>query len=455
MNIIVAGCGKIGKTIIKSMVDEKHNVTAIDVDREIVSSVTNIYDIMGICGNCTSYETLNEAGAKNADLFIAVTNLDELNMLACYVAKKMGAKHTVCRTRDYEYNRKSFNFVKDQLSLDMTINPELLTAQHIFNLLKLPSATKVETFSRNSFEVVELVVEENSPITNASLIELRKKFPINFLICSVLRDDNVFIPNGSFVLKAGDKIGLISPITESHKLLKLMGFSKIQIKNVLIVGAGKIACYLANLLLKSKNPVKIIEKDRQKCVDVSFLLEDEATVVCGDGMSHELLSENRIADADAFISLTGQDEGNILMSFYASSQGVKKVITKVNKNELLSISKNLRVENPISTKQIAANVLVSYARALSNCIGNKVETLYSLMDGKAEAVEFSVLNDFKYANVPLKNLKFKHGVLVAGIIRDRSCIIPCGEDVLMAGDNVIIITASQSLYDLAEVVSLK
>ncbi len=455
MNIIVAGCGNIGQTIIKSMVGEKHNVTAIDVDRELISSVTNIYDIMGICGNCVSYETLDDAGTKNADLFIAVTNLDEVNMLSCYLAKKMGAKHTVCRTRDYEYNNKSFDFVKDQLSLDVTINPELLTAQYIFNLLKLPSATKVETFSRNSFEVVELVLKENSPILNLPLLELRKKIPINFLIYSILREDNVIIPNGSFTLKAGDKIGLISPITESHKLLKLMGFSNIQIKDVLIVGASKTACYLAELLIKSKNDVKIIEKDRQKCADVSFLLNDEATVVCGDGMSHELLSENRIGDTDAFVTLTGQDEENILMSFYAINKGVKRVITKINKSELLTISNKLDVENPVSAKNVVANVLVSYARALSNCIGNKIETLYSLMDGKAEAVEFSVLNDFKCVDIPLKNLKFKNNVLIAGIIRDRNCIIPCGEDVIRAGDNVIIITAGNSLYDLSDVISIK
>ncbi|MBO5851804.1 MAG: Trk system potassium transporter TrkA, partial [Clostridia bacterium] len=432
MNVIVAGSGKIGKSIVRSMLKENHNVTVIDVDRQVVSSMTDTFDVLGIVGNSTSYDVLNDAGVKSADLFIAVTSSDEVNMLSCYVAKKMGAKYTVARTRDFEYNRKSFDFVKDQLGLSMTINPELMTAQFIFNLLKLPSATNVEMFSRDSFEVLELNVNKNSPLVGVSLLELRKKILVDFIVFSVLRNGEVTVPNGSFVLNEGDKIGIISQITQSHKLLKLLGFEQKQVKDVVIIGASKIAYYLSSLLIKSKNPVKIIEKDRQKCEDISTRLQNVPAVICGDGTSHELLLENRVTDASALVALTNSDEANILMSYYANSKGVGKVVTKINNKELGSISNQLGVGSQISPKSIVANVLVRFARGLENVKGSKIETLYRLLDGKAETVEFLVLDEFKFKDIPLKNLKFKKNILIAGIIRDRSCIIPCGEDVIKA-----------------------
>ena len=455
MNVIIAGCGKIGKSIVKSMLKENHSVTVIDIDRSVVASITDTYDVLGIVGNCTSYDVLKDAGVKGADLFIAVTNLDELNMLSCYVAKKIGAKHTVARTRDFEYNRKSFDFVKDQLELSMTINPELMTAQFIFNLLKLPSATNVEMFSRNSFEVLELDVKEGSPIVNLSLIELRKKIPVAFIVFAVVRDGEIIIPNGSFTLKGGDKIGIISQITQSHKLLKLLGFEQKQITDVVLVGASKIAHYLTSLLIKSKNSVKIIEKDMKKCEDIATAFQNVPTVICGDATSHELLNENRVTDASALVALTNSDEANILMSYYAQSKGVSKVITKVNNKELSAISEKLEVGSQISPKTIVANVLVRFARGLENVKGSKIVTLYRLLGGKAETVEFSVLDDFKFANIPLKNLHFKENILIAGIIRDRSCIIPCGEDEIKVGDNVIVATAGQSLHDLTDAILIK
>lgn len=455
MDIIVAGCGKIGKSIIKNMLKENHSVTVIDIDRNVVSSMTDTLDVLGIVGTCTSYDVLKEAGAKTADLFIAVTSSDELNMLSCYVAKKMGAKHTVARTRDYEYNRKSFDFVKDQLELSMTINPELLTAQFIFNLLKIPSALSVEMFSRNSFEVLELNVNKNSPLIGISLVELRKKIPVNFIVFSVLRDGEVTVPNGSFVLNEDDKIGIVSPITQSHKLLKLLGFEQKQVKDVVIVGASKIAYYLTSLLIKSKNSVKVIEKDIKKCEDFASRLENVPTVICGDGTSHELLRENRVTDASALVALTNSDEANILMSYYANSKGVSKVVTKINNKELGSISEELGVGSQISPKSIVANVLVRFARGLEKVKGSKIENFYKLLGGKAEAVEFLVLEDFKFKDIPLKNLKFNKNTLIAGIIRDRSCIIPCGEDEIKVGDHVIVATAGQSLYDIYDVVLSK
>lgn len=452
MKVIIVGAGKIGKAIIISMLKEKHDVTVIDSNKTVIENVTDTFDVIGMCGDGASFDILKDAGAAEADLFIAVTSLDELNMLSCFIAKKMGAAHTVARTRDYEFNSKGFEYIKDQLELSLTINPELLTAQTVFNIIKLPSATKVETFSNRLFEMAELILKADSPLINVPLCELRKKYPLDFLICAVLRGEEVFIPNGSFVFREGDKIGVIASITESHKLLKMMNFLKRPIRDVIIVGGGKTAFYLSELLISSKTPVRIIEKNRQKCEEMCAILPSGATIIEGDGMSHELLTENGVLTTDAFVSLTGKDEENILMSMYAADKGVGKVLTKINRDELCDMAEKAGLETIITPKEIVADVLVRYARSLQGAKGTKIENLYSLMNGKAEAAEFGVMSDFKYIGVPLKKLQFTPATIIAGLIRDGKTIIPGGEDKIAAGDKVIVITAGQSLYDLSDVI---
>ena len=450
MNIIIVGCGKIGTTILSSLLAEGHDIVAVDSNPDVISEISNIYDSMYVCGSGTDCDTLTEAGVEHTELFVAVTGSDELNMLSCFIAKKMGAKHTIARIRNPEYNYKSLGFLRQQLDLSTSINPDLLAAEELFQVLKLPSAVKVEYFSHRNFELLELRLKENSPLCGARLSELRKKYEAKFLICVVQRGEEVYIPDGSFQLQAGDRIGLTAAPSEVQKLLKMMGILQKQARNVMILGASRMGYYLARMLLASGTNVKIIDRDHQRCQEISEKLPG-AVVICGDGAQQELLLEEGICSMDAFISLTGMDEENILISFFASSQGVPKVISKVNRHELHFIAEKLGLDTLISSRSVSSNVLSRYARALQNSLGSNVETLYKLMDGKAEALEFRVQADFPMSNVPLKDMRLRSGILIAGIIRNRKTIIPSGVDVIQSGDRVIVLSAASGMHDLSDI----
>lgn len=453
MKIIVAGCGKVGKTILASMVKENHEVVAMDINPRVVDEVSNFYDVMSLCGNATSYEDLKEAGADYADIFIAVTSSDELNMLACFAAKRMGAKYTVARIRDAEYNKKSLGFMKEQLELSLAINPEKLTAEALYNLLKLPSACKVETFADRRFEMIELIVRKKSPLDGLRLSEIRKKQSYKFLVCEVQRDGEVFIPNGNFLIHSGDKVGIICEREETHNALKTLGFLQKECKDVMILGGSKIAYYLAERLADNHSAVKVIEKDENKCVELCDKLPSGVTVVNGNGMSQDLLLEEGIDETDAFVSLTGKDEENILISFYAISHQVPKVVCKVNTEELSAIADKLGLDSIITPKKLVADVLVRYARALQNSMGSTVEKLYSIADGQAEALEFIVNDGFEYSAVPLKELKLRQNIIVAGIIRKGMSFVPGGDDYILPGDRVVVFAKGDRIGTLSEVVS--
>lgn len=450
MKIIVVGCGKIGKTIAESLANEQHDVLVIDNDPEVITEVTDTCDVMGLCGNGTSYDKLEEAGVSNAELFIAVTDSDELNMLSCFAAKKLGAKHTVARIRSSEYNTESLGFMRDALELSMVINPELLTAEALYNVLKLPFATKVESFENGAFKMVEIIVKQGSALDGISMIDLRKKVKEHFLISAVQRGNNVYIPNGSFRLHAGDKIGLTAAGDDVHSLLKALGVTHKQMRDVMLLGASRIAYYLGKKLLSERTSVKVIERDAARCAEFSDLL-DKALVINGDGMNQETLMEEGIDTTDAFVALSGNDETNILIGAYAISRGVSKVISKVNRRELETIAERLGLETLISPKYIIADTLVRYARALQNSLGSNVETLYRLLNGGAEALEFNVVEDFPALKTPLKDVKLKSGILIAGITRNKTAFIPGGEDYIDKGDKVIVIAAGQKLFDLKDV----
>ena len=451
MKVIISGCGKIGTAILKSLIKEKHDIVVIDVNPQVVSDVSNRFDVLTICGNGANTQVLEEAGARSCDLFISMTSSDEYNMLSCFVAKKLGALHTVARIRNSEYNNHGFEFMKNELGISVSVNPELLTAQNLYNILNLPSATNVETFSANEMEMIEVIVKENSKVLDTPLYELRKKIPYKFLVCLVERDGKTYIPNGSFTINAGDKIGVFASKSDAPEILKHFGFDKKRIKSIMIVGASKIAFYLSKLLLSAKNTVKIIDLNEEKCLQFSENLE-KVTMINGNGMSQELLIEEGILNTDAFIALTGKDEENVLMSIFAKNKNVPKTITKINREEILSLSEELGLDTALSPKYLVADLIVSYARALESSKNSKIETLYSLFGGTAEASEFKILHSFKHTNVPLKDLKINSQTLVAGIIRNRETIIPCGEDVFRIGDKVIIITAGQTVYDLSDVI---
>ncbi|MBO5911960.1 MAG: Trk system potassium transporter TrkA [Clostridia bacterium] len=447
MKIILVGCGNIGATIIASLVSEGHDIVAIDNDAAFLNEITNVYDVMGICGNGADSDVLDEAGACDADLFVSVTGSDELNMLACFLAGKMGAKHTIARVRNPEYNDKSLGFMKDSLMLSMSINPELLAARELYKLLKFPSAVKIENFSRGNLEMIEFRLKPDSVLDGVSLMEMRQKHKAKVLVCYVRREDEVFIPHGNFRLQNGDWVGITASPSDLQKLFKSLGAYQKQAKNVMLLGGSKTAHYLADMLLESGGSVKIIERDREICERLSETLP-KAVILNGDGAQQELLLEEGIRSLDAFVSLTNMDEANILLSIFASNQNVSKVIAKVNRDELIGMAENLGLDTVVSPKKIISNVLVSYARALENSKGSNVETLYKIADGKAEALEFNVKPDSKVIGIPLKTLAIKKGVLIAGIIRDRKTLIPMGDDMILSGDSVVIIAADQGLRDL-------
>lgn len=452
MNIIVIGCGKVGKYLVESLTSEGHNVIAVDQNPAIISDITNMYDVMCVCGSGTDSDTLSEAKVENAELVIAVTGSDEFNMLACFLAKRMGAKNTVARIRNPEYNDNSLGFLKQQLDLSVPINPEMLAARELFNILKFPGALNIETFSSRNFEMVEIKLKEDSVLDGMKLIDVRKQYPGNYLVCAVGRGGETIIPDGNFVLKSGDRIGLTAEPAEIVKFLRKLGHLKKQARNVMILGASKTSFYLAKLLISAGITVKIIELNESRCQEFSNALP-EAVVIHGDGASQELLLEEGLENTDGFVALTGMDEQNILVSIVATNHNVPKVIAKVNRVELAEMAEKLGLDSIASPKKTVSNIICRYARALENSMGSNVETLYKIMGGGAEALEFNVGHDFKAADVQLKDVSLKQGVLIAGIIRGRKTIIPSGSDVILPGDRVIIVASGKKFSDLSDIIA--
>ncbi len=452
MNIIVVGCGKIGTTIIASLVSEGHSVTVVDDDPEILSEISNVHDIMSVCGNAADYEVLQEAGVAKTELFVAVTGSDEMNMLSCFMAKRLGAQHTIARIRNPGYNATGLSFIRQELGLSLSINPERLAARELYNILKLPSATKVERFSGRNFEIIEIKLRDSSRFDGLTMREMREKFKTRVLVCTVQRGDEVYVPDGSFALKSGDRIAITATSDEIQKFLKDAGLLQKQARNVMILGGSRTAYYLAKMLLDTGNSVKILEQDEKSCQMLCDALP-RAVVIHGDGAQQEVLMEEGLLSTDAFVALTGIDEENILLSIFAASKNVPKVISKVNRAELASMAEKLGLESVISPRAIVSDILVQYARALENSLGSNVETLYKLMDGKAEALEFNVKPNARLIGIPLKDLSTKPNILIAGIFRDRQTIIPAGDDMILAGDRVIVISAHRKLQDLSDILS--
>ena len=452
MNITVVGCGKIGSIIIESLVAEGHDVTAVDNDPVLLDAVTNIHDVIGVCGNGVDCETLAEANIANADLFVAVTGSDEQNMLACFMASRMGATKTIARIRKPEYNDNSLKFMRDQLGIAMTINPERLAADEMYHLLRLPSAAKVETFSRRHFEIVELRLREQSPLVGVPLHELRTRIKAKFLICLVQREDNVYIPDGNFVLETGDRVGITAAPAEFHKLVRAIGQQQKQVRDVMILGGSRTAYYLAKRLIAAGVDVHIIESDRALCEELCDALP-QAVIINEDGAQQEVLMQEGLQNMDAFVTLTGMDEENILLSIFAASQNVSRVVSKVNRDELGHLAERLGLDCVVSPRKLIADVLVQYARALENSRDSSIETLYKLMDDQAEAAEFLVGEDSRVVNCPLKDLTLKPNILIAGMIRNRTPIIPSGDDMILPGDHVVVMATGRRLQELSDILA--
>lgn len=452
MNIIIAGCGKVGTTLGEQLVGEHHEVTFIDTSADILKKIIGSMDVQVLEGNCTVYSTLKEAGIEHADLFIAVTNSDEINLLSCLIAKKAANCHTVARVRNPEYN-EDIQFIKHELGLSLTINPEWATAVEIARLIQIPSAMEVDSFANNRVNMIRFLIPAGSVLDDMKVSEAGRRFKGKFLICVIERNHEIIIPRGDVVLKRGDNISVIMPLVEVDKLCKEVGIQTRNIKNVMIAGGGTMSYYLAKMLNKMNVNVKIIEMDRARCEKLSILIP-KAMIIHGDATDSKLLEEEGIADMDAFVALTGFDEENLFLSLHTRKVSKVKNIVKINRIRVDEVSDELNLGSVVSPKFITTEFILQYVRAMENSkSNNSVETLYKLMDSRVEALEFMVEDTPGLTGVQLQDLKLKKNLLLCCINRGGELITPTGQDCLLSGDSVIIVTTHLGLKRLADILA--
>ena len=439
MKIVIIGGGKVGLTIAAQLTREGHDITVVDRSEAVADHISDALDCMTICGSGASLDVLRSAGVEHSDLVIACTAQDELNMLCCVFAKKLGSKSTIARVRSPEYARQLY-FFKDELGLSMTINPELNAAREMFRLLEIPGVLKRDSFAKGRVEIVEIVPKSGDVLDGTSLMELSKKIRCRVLVGAVQRDGVTVIPDGSFTLRAGDKVYLCAPATEIVHILHSIGNYKKKAKNVMIIGASRVADYLTTMLQKTDTHVKMIEIDEGKARAYAEHFPNCA-VVCADGTSSAVLKEENMAGMDAVATLTNLDEENLILSMYAGAQGVPQILAKVDHTEFggLMTDKACRL---ISPKKLCADAIVRYVRAMQNSGGSGVVTLHHLVDGQADALEFNVTESCRNLGKTLMEIRLKPNILIACINRMGSIIIPGGADTLEKGDTVVVITTS-------------
>ena len=450
MDIVIVGSGKVGFSLAEQLVREEHNVTIIDNDEEALHRAGDQLDVMTVRGNGVATAALREAGAGNADLLVAATNSDEVNMVCCLTAKDLGAKYTIARIRNQEYTSSVADLRRD-LKIDMVINPENTTAVEISRLLRFPSAANIETFCRGLVELMGFRLQEGDFLVGAPLYNLPGQIKkLSLLFCAVDRNGEVSIPNGSFVPQAGDKLYLIGRPDSLDQFFRQLGRYAPKVKQVFLVGCGKISMYLANILDRMGIRLKIIEHSEERCRLISERFP-RVTVICGDGTDSELLESENLTASDAFISLTDRDEENLIISLYAMQQGLGKVITKCNRQSYAGIVRSLGLDSVISPKFVTASHILHVVRGMQNSQGSVMNSLHRIADGGAEAMEFTVGPGTRSLNVPLKELKLRPGVLLAVIVRGKDIIIPEGSSFLREGDQVIIIARDGGVLDLNDI----
>lgn len=449
MHIIIVGLGKLGATMTKQLVAEGHSLTVVDNNNEKVSSMVDAYDVMGVWGNGAAYETLEAAGAQKAKLIIAATGSDELNILCCLIANRMGTENTIARVRNPDYANQ-MQFLRNELGISMIVNPEFETANEISRIIRFPSAANLDSFARGKIEIARLRIHSDNILCDMPIHEIRKKCKAKVLVCAVQRDDAVYIPSGDFVIRCDDSISITGTRSELSQFMKQTGVYKQKIKNVMIIGGGRIAYYLAKLLSDTGRNIKLIEQSDERCYKLTDALPD-VTVIHGDGTDQDILDEQGMERQDALVSLTGIDEENIIVSMYAESKGVNKVITKVNRHSY-SILNDIGLETVVSPQIVAGNLVTRYVRALHNSAGNsRIQTLYKLVGGKVEAAEFIVPEGAGYIDIPFKELNLLPNLLIGCIIRAGKIIFPGGDDVMKANDSVIVVTAGRIVEDLHDI----
>lgn len=447
MEIVISGLGSVGTTLMQELVDEGHNIVVIDVNAQKIENAVNKFDVKGVIGNGASASVLKEAGVQHSDLFIGATNHDELNILCCIIAKKLGAKKTIARASKPEYLDLFKN--EGDLGLSLMVNPQYEAALEISRMLRFPSAIKVNEFSNGKVELVEFLVSEDSPLVGLPLKKLGSVFKEKVLICAAQRDDKAIIPTGDFVIQAGDRLFVTATMKHISLFFKHLGWNR-QAKDAIIVGGSTTAYYLCKELDKIGIHAKLIEKDPQKAAMFS---EDfkKINVILGDGTDQELLLEEGLATTDAFVALANMDEQNIIMSMFATSQDVPKVITKIDQLGYYDMLQKSGIYSAVSTKTSTTDRIIRFVRLIGNAQGSTVKRVFHIIDDTTEILEFEAKENFKRFDIPIQQLNLKKHLLVAGIIRKGELITPSGQDVIKLGDNVIIVTLEEGLDDLKDI----
>ena len=453
MNIIIAGCGKVGRTIAKRLFSEGHNVTVIDQDRAKVSAFVAKYDIMGVVGNCATHTTLEEAGIKEANLLIAVTGSDELNMLSCVLANKYKGTRTVARVRDHSYFEDSA-YLRDELGIGMIINPEHNTAKEIASILSFPSAISIERFMGGKVELLKFRLPEGNRLVGMTVKEAATAFKLKVLIAVVEREDEVFIPDGDFSFSENDIITVVTSPRSAQAFFKKIGVDTEAAKSVMILGGGQATHYLAGMLESTGSQVKIVERDEELCKQYADMF-DYATIINASPADKDVLEEEGIARAEAFVSLLDKDEDNILLTLYASKAGNKKVITRINRTDYDGIVEDFGIDSIIYPENVTANIITTYVRGMTNTRGSSMNALYNLIPGVVEVCEFKITEKSALVGKPLMTLgqKIRSGVLIAAIRRGAGIILPRGGDSIEVGDSVLVITKDFHITKISDILA--
>lgn len=452
MNITIIGAGKLGVILAKNLLSENHDITIVDVNEDKVTKLVETIDVQGVTGSAIHYSTLKEVNMEECDLLICTTPSDEKNILSCLIARKMGAKNTIARVRNPEYSTQ-VNFMRDELGVSMMINPDQEAALEIFRILQFPQAAKVESFSGGRIDMAGIRIRENSPLANKKISEMPSKFLSDFIICAVCRGDDVFIPNGDFIIVPGDILHITGPHKELGKIFDNIANKKsANIKNVMIIGGSRISVYLAHLLDAAGKDVIIIEKNKSKCDEI-YEHCPKATIINGDAGDYSLLAEEGIDKIDAVVTLTDSDEVNYLVSMYSESIGVPKNITKINNQNLSRMLTKMGMESYVNISETTSDIITQYVRAKSSVSSANMKTLYKLVDGKIEALEFIAGADAKCLDKPLSSLNMKKDVLVAAIQRKNKTIFPTGNDIITLNDRVIVVSKNKKIYSLNDILS--
>lgn len=449
MNIIIVGGGMVGKNLVQQLSEDGNNITVIDLEEDNINAITTKYDVNGIVGNGATHRIQQEAGIEDADLLIAVTGSDELNLLCCIIAKKEGKCQTIARVETPVY-RADADYLKEQLGLAMVISPEYVAAKEISRLLRFPSAIKIETFANGNVELLKFRLPEGSKLAGMSVKEVVTKLKCDVLICTIERDSDTYIAYGDFVFKDKDIISIIASHKNADEFTKKVGFETHSAKNVMLAGGGEITHYLCEMLPKHGMNVKVIEKDRHICEEMCSDF-GKISIINADTSEIDILIEEGVRDTDAFVSLLDLDEENILLSLTMKNLSKGKIITEIKKADFDAIAKNLDLDTTVNPKTITSDMIVRYVRATQNTLGSNVETLYNFIPGKATAAEFIVKENSPIASIPISELKLKKNILISSIIRNGHVILPRGNDVIIPGDSVVIVSEFMPLHDISDV----